>query len=993
MKRLLLIPILFLAGFTKAQIVDQFTYTGALNANGWSTHNGANPGETVVLTTPSDNGASLSYPGFAASSGNRAVLSETQTEDINHSISGITGVGYLSFLLKVQNMNDLVAGGDYFIGFGGPGANPLAARTFIRPGVAPNTFQLGIQNTTTGTITQSYTTAEYPVGTTVLVVVKYNNTTTPHMASLFVNPVIGGTEPAPSATNNSGTSTSFNNFATIYLRQGANTGNLEIDEIRAGSTWASVTPVGTGCTNTFATITPPAQCGGTYTVPSGDETYSVSGIYNDTIANAGGCDSILTINLTINNNTTATISEVACGSYTVPSGDETYFVAGTYMDTIPNAAMCDSIITINLTFTGSITYYQDSDNDGFGNAAVSQSGCASIPGYVTNDDDCDDTNNAITTGTTFYADTDNDGLGDPTVSQVACTAPTNYVSNANDCDDSNNAIGAAQTYYQDLDNDTYGNPAVSLTQCTQPAGYVTNDDDCNDNAASVHPGATEIPNNGIDEDCNGSDLNTMGTILGLYEFTGNDCATPAPGALDVTAQPSNATFGQYGSQGPLTCATANGVFNYSGFDTTAVLDLTRYYNFTVTPSNCYGLDLNMIKFSHRLSGTGGTPTLRVRSSLDNFTSDLFVKQLAVNGTVYMLDTVQLTSAFDNITAAVEFRFFLTDIGQSGSTYRHDNVTVYGNINALTPQTYYADADGDGFGDPAVSQSACSAPTGYVLDNTDCNDANDEEFPGAVWYADADGDGLGDAGSSQIACLQPANHVSNDTDCNDNDNQIGEEEMYYTDADGDGFGDADALATISCTPVAGSVTNNEDCDDTDDQINPSATEVCDGLDNNCDGNTDEGFTQVTYYEDADNDTYGDASSSVTDCVQPTGYVTNDDDCDDTNAAIHPGATDNTGNGIDENCDGVDGVLGIEESILANLNVYPNPGTSSVVLNMNNGWNGFHVTFAGVDGKEIALTSGQKSANELEFNTDSLVPGVYFIRLTSASGTALVRWVKN
>jgi hypothetical protein len=86
-------------------------------------------------------------------------------------------------------------------------------------------------------------------------------------------------------------------------------------------------------------------------------------------------------------------------------------------------------------------------------------------------------------------------------------------------------------------------------------------------------------------------------------------------------------------------------------------------------------------------------------------------------------------------------------------------------------------------------------------------------------------------------------------------------------------------------------------------------------------------------------------------------------------------------------------GINSLISDALTIYPNPGTSSVVLNMNNGWNGFQVAFAGVDGKEIALTSVQKSANELEFNTDSLVPGVYFIRLTSTEGTALVRWVKN
>lgn len=63
-------------------------------------------------------------------------------------------------------------------------------------------------------------------------------------------------------------------------------------------------------------------------------------------------------------------------------------------------------------------------------------------------------------------------------------------------------------YFQDADADTYGNPNVfKLTACTPPAGYVTNDTDCNDANASIHPGAPEIVGNGVDENCNGSDLN------------------------------------------------------------------------------------------------------------------------------------------------------------------------------------------------------------------------------------------------------------------------------------------------------------------------------------------------------------------------------------------------------------------------------------------------------------------------------------------------------
>lgn len=85
-----------------------------------------------------------------------------------------------------------------------------------------------------------------------------------------------------------------------------------------------------------------------YTVPSGDETYTDAGVYKDTLISVSGCDSIITINLT-KANTFASISETFCGSYTVPSGDDTYTEEGIYVDVIPNIAGCDSIITITLT--------------------------------------------------------------------------------------------------------------------------------------------------------------------------------------------------------------------------------------------------------------------------------------------------------------------------------------------------------------------------------------------------------------------------------------------------------------------------------------------------------------------------------------------------------------------------------------------------------------------------------------------------------------------
>lgn len=85
-----------------------------------------------------------------------------------------------------------------------------------------------------------------------------------------------------------------------------------------------------------------------FTVPSGDETHYTSGIYPDTLMNSGGCDSIIQINVTINNSTSYTLFDTACNSYTVPSGDTTYTTSGTYVDLISNAIGCDSLITINL---------------------------------------------------------------------------------------------------------------------------------------------------------------------------------------------------------------------------------------------------------------------------------------------------------------------------------------------------------------------------------------------------------------------------------------------------------------------------------------------------------------------------------------------------------------------------------------------------------------------------------------------------------------------
>jgi hypothetical protein len=112
-----------------------------------------------------------------------------------------------------------------------------------------------------------------------------------------------------------------------------------------------------------------------------------------------------------------------------------------------------------------------------------------------------------------------------------------------------------------------------------------------------------------------------------------------------------------------------------------------------------------------------------------------------------------------------------------------------------------------------------------------------------------------------------------------------------DADRDGFSTADG-----------------DCNDTDPAVNPDAEEVCDDVDNNCDGSRDEGV-QVKFYADRDGDGFGgqqdglDRDDFAYTCTPdpPAGYAVAPDDCDDSNAYVHPGAIE-TCDGQDNDCNG-------------------------------------------------------------------------------------------
>ncbi|MCB9794835.1 MAG: putative metal-binding motif-containing protein [Alphaproteobacteria bacterium] len=92
----------------------------------------------------------------------------------------------------------------------------------------------------------------------------------------------------------------------------------------------------------------------------------------------------------------------------------------------------------------------------------------------------------------------------------------------------------------------------------------------------------------------------------------------------------------------------------------------------------------------------------------------------------------------------------------------------------------------------------------------------------------------------------------------------------------------------------------DCDDQDAAVYPGADEACDGVDQDCDEAVDEGAPGADTFADADGDGYG-AGEAVQACEPAEGYVNNADDCDDSDASVHPGAEE-TCDGADQDCDG-------------------------------------------------------------------------------------------
>ncbi len=595
--------------------------------------------------------------------------------------------------------------------------------------------------------------------------------------------------------------------------------------------------------------------------------------------------------------------------------------------------------------TGSVITDTDGDGDGFADDVDCDDGDVTVyPGAAEVCDGIDNNcNGDVDEGLleTWFLDADGDGHGNSVTETEECNAPDGHVAEGGDCDDLDDAVhpdalelcdgidndcdGATDesdasdvvTWYLDSDGDGFGVDDTTSAACDGPAGYALLGGDCDDADPAFHPGASE-------SDCtDASDYNCDGSV-GFADSDGDGFAACED------------------------CDDTDGAVNEDATETCDSID-----------NDCDGL------VDSDDPDTVGTTLFYGDSDGDGY-----------GGQQYQLDACEAAPGFVANTDDCDDLDATSYPGASEVCDDADN-DCDGDVDEGVGATWYQDSDSDGYGNGAVSAISCEAPSEYVGNALDCDDFNaatnpssyevcdavDNDCDGTVdedainatnWYVDSDLDGYGSSAGSTTACDAPSGYADNDSDCDDADSAVNplatelcdtvdndcdgsvdegdaaDASTWYQDLDGDGFGNA-ANQEFGCTQPSGYSVDATDCDDTNASTNTAGTEVCDLVDNDCDGTVDEddATDAQTWYQDSDADGYGTANSTTTACSVPPGFAALNTDCDDSDASANPLATE-VCDGVDNNCDGAvdEGQLGTGAACAADscLAIYTDDNTS-------------------------------------------------------------------
>ena len=465
----------------------------------------------------------------------------------------------------------------------------------------------------------------------------------------------------------------------------------------------------------------------------------------------------------------------------------------------------------------------------------------------------------------------------------------------NDCDGEVDEDAALSTLHRDQDGDGFGDPSWVTESCVELTGWTRDDTDCGPSDPTVFPEAPEFCD-GLDHDCDGLTMEA-------------NSVNPSPWYVDDDLDGFGAGEPEWACEAPL-----GRVGNADDCDDTRDDISPR------SPEVCDVLDAD-----EDCDGFA--------DDLDDWVADGEVAYPDFDGDGWGDDTLPIWTCEmpqDYVSSTEDCNdadpLIHPDAAEACNEI-DDNCDGVTDDDAVDEPIWYQDLDADGYGDDAVTMTACGEPTGWAAVAGDCNDHNDTRHPSAdesacdsdidlncdgyTGITDNDGDGFMaclECDDGEVAIFPGADEVCNgvDDDCDGTtDVNALDGSIWYADTDADGFGDPESSHS-ACEAPAGFVVDATDCDDSTRTTWPGAPETCaNSADDDCDGDANEvgAIACMDWFVDGDGDSFGDAGVCVCEALGDYDAEAGDD-CNDGDTGVFPGAPEICGDSVDQDCDGAD-----------------------------------------------------------------------------------------